>query len=128
MKLKVSEILNLESELYGLNATNEKGESQVIFKGLLNQPLSLKTKYHLNRAAKVLTAEKEVYQQTFKEAYEKISDGKDLTDESRKELEDKHRALLNSEVDVELDLSGVSIDDLDVSTEYNYINFLNLLG
>lgn len=112
MKLTIAQVLNVESELLGLQKDGKE-----VFKGLLSQPLSLKTKFYLNRIAKKLAQEKETYVELMKAAVE-------TGDE--KHIEETHKTLLSSEVEVDLDLSQISIDDLDVETEFNYVNFLSL--
>lgn len=135
-KMKVSEVLNIEAELQGMVMRKPDGSSEVIFKGLLNQPLPLKVKYHLNRFLKVIESEKETYRKSFNEILDEVNplDDKgvraEATEDQKKLIDEKHKELLDQEVEVDVtSLNQVSLDHFGMlQTEFNYPLLLNVIG
>lgn len=137
--LTLSEIYALEAELNGLSNT-QTGE--VLIKGLLNQPLSIKTKYWLTRLRDTVSSEKKSIDDLRNELIKKYGeedkegnfsipmfldkDSKERNpkfEEFNKELEE----LLNTEKELEHAIFGIELFD-SLETEENYGVFFKLIS
>jgi len=130
MKLTIADCLNLDIEIAGF--TNKDG--QILIKGLVNEPLNLKTKYWLNKLTTKLQVEKKAFNESrdalikdLGETHENGSvtipmqiDGKDNPNiiEFNKQAEE----LLNQEI--EIDVHKFSIDNFDFNSDSNYPTFM----
>ena len=130
MKLTIADCLNLEIEIAGF--TNNEGK--VLLKGLLNEPLNLKTKYWLNRLATKLQAEKKAFTESrdalIKEIGEAQEDGSySIPIKIGEELNPKYEVfnkqlqdLLDQEI--EIDVHKFSIESFDFDSDSNYPTFM----
>lgn len=138
-KLTLGELYGLDAELNGLSNT-QSGE--VLIKGLLNQPLPIKTKYWLTRLKDIVASEKKTVDDLRNELIKKYGteeeggnysipafldkEGKERNpsfDEFNKELEE----LLKTEK--ELEHAVFTIDMFEsLETEENYGIFFKLIS
>lgn len=139
IKFNVAEILTLDTELTG----SEK------FPGLLSQKLSLVTKYHLTKVAKITGEEKETFEKMrldlIKELGEESEDGKVSIPEietikgenGEPDTVQLHPSYIKFREQLEtlfvqekeLDQPNIKIEDLaSLETEGNYPAFFKLLG
>jgi hypothetical protein len=130
MKLTIADCLNLEIEIAGF----KNNEGKVLLKGLLNEPLNLKTKYWLNRLVTKLQAEKKAFNDSrdslIKELGEEQEDGSISIPMERDgkqnpnivEFNKQAEELLNQEI--EIDVHKFSIDNFDFDSDSNYPTFM----
>lgn len=137
MKQKVSDVLNIEAELQGMVMRKPDGSQEIVFKGLLTQPIPLKVKYHLNRFMKVVESEKETYRKSFNEIIDEVNPVNaetgvrpEATEDQKKTIDERHKELLNQEIDLNTEtLKHISLNDFGMlSTEFNYPFMLNIIG
>lgn len=135
MKLTIAEILNLEIELIGF----KNNENNIEIKGLLNEPLNLKTKYWLNKLLSKIESEKKAFNDSrnafIKELGEEQSDGnliipmtirekgKEITNPNYEKFNIQVNELLKQEI--EFDKILFKIDDFDFVSNSNYLLFMN---
>jgi hypothetical protein len=131
MKLTIADCLNLEIEIAGFK--NEQGE--ILLKGLLNEPLNLKTKYWLNKLLTKLQAEKKHFtesrdslirelgevQEDGSIAIPMLKDGEQNPNiiEFNKQAED----LLKQEIEIEI--NKFQIENFDFESDQNYPTFMS---
>jgi hypothetical protein len=130
MKLTIANCLNLEIEIAGF--TNAEGT--VLIKGLLNEPLNLKTKYWLNKLATKLQAEKKAFNDSrdalIKELGEAADDGSisipmqinDVVNPKYVEFTKQSEELLMQTI--EIDVNQFNIDNFDFKSDSNYPTFM----
>jgi len=130
MKLTIADCLNLEIEITGF----KNNEGKVLLKGLLNEPLNLKTKYWLNRLVTKLQAEKKAFNDSrdslIKELGEAQEDGSisiPMEKDGKQnpniiEFNKQAEELLNQEI--EIDVHKFSIDNFDFDSDSNYPTFM----
>jgi hypothetical protein len=106
-------VFNLIAEITGFS----EGKNEV--KGILNEDISLKTKYYVRELFKDLNKEKERVIESYREWAEKTGD----SDFSKFISENKEIA----NAKVTLKDCNVSIDDLDFKSEYHYPFFLSIV-
>jgi hypothetical protein len=130
MKLTIADCLNLEIEVSGF--TNNEGK--VLLKGLLNEPLNLKTKYWLNRLVTKLQVEKKAFNDSrdslIKQLGEVQKDGSvtipmEIKGKPNPKIIDFNKQtdeLINQEVEIEV--HKFSIDNFDFESDSNYPTFM----
>jgi hypothetical protein len=130
MKLTIANCLNLEIEIAGFTNT----EGTVLIKGLLNEPLNLKTKYWLNKLATKLQAEKKAFNDSrdalIKELGEAADDGSisipmqinDVVNPKYVEFTKQSEELLMQTI--EIDVHQFNIDNFDFKSDSNYPTFM----
>ena len=123
MKIILGSIFQLQAELAG-------GKSGSIeFKGLLNEPVTFKTKYNLQKLLKKVNAEIEEYRKALVDLYKEngaeeqdgnliLKEGDPAIEKVNKEVMD----LLSAEVNFEV---SFSIDDFDFNSESTYPVFMD---
>lgn len=130
MKLTIADCLNLEIEIAGF----KNNEGKVLLKGLLNEPLNLKTKYWLNRLVTKLQAEKKAFNDSrdsiIKELGEEQEDGS-ITIPYEVEGKENPKAIeFNKQTeellkqDVEIEVHKFSIENFDFESDSNYPTFM----
>ncbi len=67
MKLKLTEIYDLNFELNGMNVKTADGKVHQQSVGLLGQKISMKVKLYLQRLSKIVTEEAELLEKSMKE-------------------------------------------------------------
>jgi hypothetical protein len=131
MKLTIADCLNLEIEIAGFK--NEQGE--ILLKGLLNEPLNLKTKYWLNKLLTKLQAEKKHFTESrdslIRELGEVQEDGSIaipmLKDGEQNpnilEFNKQAEELLKQEIEIEI--NKFQIENFDFESDQNYPTFMS---
>lgn len=72
LQIKLEEVLKLEGELNGVTQKNNAtGETKILSKGLLNEKLSLSTKYHLLELTNQITEIKKTVDSLYEELLKK---------------------------------------------------------
>lgn len=135
MKLKLTEIYDLNFELNGMNVKTADGKVHQQSVGLLGQKISMKVKLYLQRLSKIVTEEAELLEKSMKELFDKYAEGEegkkivpeDKLEEYKKEQED----VLNIEKDIDvvnLWSGEITIESLaSIETNENYPIFLKLI-
>jgi hypothetical protein len=135
MKLKLTEIYDLNFELNGMNVKTADGKVHQQSVGLLGQKMSMKVKLYLQRLSKIVIEEAELLEKSMKELFDKYAEGEegkkivpaDKLEEFNKEQQD----VLNIEKDIDVQnlWSGeITIDSLaSIETNENYPIFLKLI-
>lgn len=114
-KLTLQELFNLSSEIEGVSIRNEKGESQIIVKGIMNHKLSIVLKYRLHKLIDAINQEKKI----FTDLRDNLD--KDLTTEARAAEIQKL-----AEQEIELEYPDLVIEDFEkLETEEYYGTFFN---
>lgn len=115
MKVSNINVLNLVNEIVGFKSS----DGSVSAKGILNEMISIKTKYHIKGLLKDLY----VYKDRFVEAYRDWCSENDSDDFMR--FISENQDLANAKVEV-VDCD-VSIDDLNFESEYPYPFFISIV-
>ncbi len=130
MEFTIAECLHLEAEINGHVDQNGK----VVIKGLLNEPLSLKTKYWILKMSKKLAAEKKAFTESrdaiIKALGEQKEDGSyqipvqidGKANENYLEFNRQLEEALNEKADIEFDL--FDIENFDFQSDSSYGLFL----
>ena len=128
MKIKLKDVVRLHEELNGV-AHPQTG--QVLLKGLLNQELHFKLKYHLTRLSKevevefeqLVNSEKELFKKHFGEG-EVVNSPEFRQSEEFLHYSNERFELFQEEIDFK-DFE-FSIDEFDFKTSDSYPGFIDL--
>lgn len=112
MKVTNSSVVALFNEIVGFNSEH------LAVKGLMNEMISLKTKYKLKNLLSELTKYRETLIEVYLDWVEK-NDGKDFNS-----FVVENSDLMSSEVEVRDPF--ISIEDLDFKSEYPYDYFISI--
>jgi hypothetical protein len=131
MKLTIEDCLNLEIEIAGFK--NEHGE--ILLKGLLNEPLNLKTKYWLNKLLTKLQSEKKHFTESrdslIKELGEVQEDGNILIPMLKDGEQNPNILEFNKQVqellkqEIEIKVNKFQIESFDFESDENYPTFMS---
>ena len=135
MKLKLTEIYDLNFELNGMNVKTADGKVHQQSVGLLGQKISMKVKLYLQRLNKIVAEEAELLEKSMKELFDKYAEGEEgkkvVPEDKREEYKKEQEDVLNIEKDIDVQnlWSGeITIDSLDsIETNENYPVFLKLI-
>jgi hypothetical protein len=146
IKLKLSEVYGLNAELKGLS-NQQTGE--IIQKGILDENLSIKTKYSLSKVSTQLVKEIESVEKLREEMIKKYGDGdkdgnyfipqriNEVIDEETKQVvsfdinpkfiqfQTEFESLLQEEI--EIDYTPISLDQIDIKSEINPLILFKLI-
>ena len=106
-------VLSLLNEISGFSY----GEKEV--KGIINEKISLKVKYHIRFLFKELSE----YKESFLEIYKEWAEKNESVDFQRFLIENEDVAMTK----VSLKDCPVTIDDLDFESEYHYPFFISIV-
>jgi len=130
MEFTIAECLHLEAEIND----HEDQNGKVVIKGLLNEPLSLKTKYWILKMSKKLASEKKAFTESrdaiIKALGEQKEDGSyqipvqidGKANENYLEFNRQLEEALNEKADIEFDL--FDIENFDFQSDSSYGLFL----
>ena len=135
MKLKLTEIYDLNFELNGMNVKTADGKVHQQSVGLLGQKISMKVKLYLQRLNKIVAEEAELLEKSMKELFNKYAEGEEgkkiVPEDKHIEYKKEQDDVLNIEKDIDVQnlWSGeITIDSLDsIETNENYPIFLKLI-
>lgn len=135
MKLKLTEIYDLNFELNGMNVKTADGKVHQQSVGLLGQKISMKVKLYLQRLNKIVAEEAELLEKSMKELFDKYAEGEEgnkiVPEDKREEYKKEQDDVLNMQKDIDVQnlWSGeITIDSLDsIETNENYPIFLKLI-
>ena len=135
MKLKLTEIYDLNFELNGMNVKTADGKVHQQSVGLLGQKISMKVKLYLQRLSKIVTEEAELLEKSMKELFDKYAEGEEgkkvVPADKREEYIKEQEDVLNIEKDIDVQnlWSGeITIESLaSIETNENYPIFLKLI-
>jgi hypothetical protein len=131
MKLTIADCLNLEIEIAGFK--NQEGE--ILLKGLLNEPLNLKTKYWLNKLLTKLQAEKKHFTESRDSLIRELGEVQEdrsiaipmLKDGEQNpniiEFNKQAEELLKQEIEIEI--NKFQIESFDFESDENYPTFMS---
>ena len=135
MKLKLTEIYDLNFELNGMNVRTADGKVHQQSVGLLGQKISMKVKLYLQRLNKIVAEEAELLEKSLKELFDKYAEGeegkKTIPADKLEEYKKEEKDVLNIEKDIDvvnLWSGEITIDSLSsIETNENYPIFLKLI-
>ena len=135
MKLKLTEIYDLNFELNGMNVKTADGKVHQQSVGLLGQKISMKVKLYLQRLNKIVAEEAELLEKSMKELFNKYAEGEEgkkvVPDDKREEYIKEQEEVLNIEKDIDvvnLWSGEITIESLaSIETNENYPIFLKLI-
>lgn len=135
MKLKLTEIYDLNFELNGMNVKTADGKVHQQSVGLLGQKISMKVKLYLQRLSKIVTEEAELLEKSMKELFDKYAEGEEgkkvVPADKREEYIKEQEEVLNIEKDIDvvnLWSGEITIESLaSIETNENYPIFLKLI-
>lgn len=135
MKLKLTEIYDLNFELNGMNVKTADGKVHQQSVGLLGQKISMKVKLYLQRLSKIVTEEAELLEKSMKELFDKYAEGEEgkkvVPADKREEYMKEQEEVLNIEKDIDvvnLWSGEITIESLaSIETNENYPIFLKLI-
>ena len=132
MELNLNEVTNLWHELNGYSVT-EEGKKKVLLKGFMQQKMSLKVKFYVNRLAKIVNEEVETLDKSRQELFGKYAKGekKEITGDDIKLFNADIMELMSAKKDINVTSlwsSDLTINDLaSIETEENYPIFYRLV-
>ena len=132
MELNLNEVTNLWHELNGYSVT-EEGKKKVLLKGFMQQKMSLKVKFYVNRLAKIVNEEVETLDKSRQELFDKYAKGekKEITGDDIKLFNADIMELMSAKKDINVTSlwsSDLTINDLaSIETEENYTIFYRLV-
>jgi hypothetical protein len=126
-KIKMSELFELEAEINGFK------DAKIQFRGLLNEPASMKIKYWLHKALRNIESEKKTFFKLRDELLEKYGEKDQAGYKISPEIKGKANTkfveyqknvmeLLNQEC--EIDLPVISIEEINFTSDYGYPSFM----
>lgn len=135
MKLKLTEIYDLNFELNGMNVKTADGKVHQQSVGLLGQKISMKVKLYLQRLNKIVAEEAELLEKSMKELFDKYAEGEEgkkvVPADKREEYIKEQEEVLNIEKDIDvvnLWSGEITIESLaSIETNENYPIFLKLI-
>ena len=135
MKLKLTEIYDLNFELNGMNVKTADGKVHQQSVGLLGQKISMKVKLYLQRLSKIVTEEAELLEKSMKELFDKYAEGEEgkkvVPADKQEEYKKEQEEVLNIEKDIDvvnLWSGEITIESLaSIETNENYPIFLKLI-
>lgn len=135
MKLKLTEIYDLNFELNGMSVKTPDGKVHQQSVGLLGQKISMKVKLYLQRLSKIVTEEAELLEKSMKELFDKYAEGEEgkkiIPADKREEYMKEQEEVLNIEKDIDvvnLWSGEITIESLaSIETNENYPIFLKLI-
>lgn len=135
MKLKLTEIYDLNFELNGMNVKTADGKVHQQSVGLLGQKISMKVKLYLQRLNKIVAEEAELLEKSMKELFDKYAEGEEgkkvVPADKQEEYKKEQEEVLNIEKDIDvvnLWSGEITIESLaSIETNENYPIFLKLI-
>lgn len=135
MKLKLTEIYDLNFELNGMNVKTADGKVHQQSVGLLGQKISMKVKLYLQRLNKIVAEEAELLEKSMKELFDKYAEGEEdkkiVPADKQEEYKKEQEEVLNIEKDIDvvnLWSGQITIESLaSIETNENYPIFLKLI-
>ena len=135
MKLKLTEIYDLNFELNGMNVKTADGKVHQQSVGLLGQKISMKVKLYLQRLSKIVTEEAELLEKSMKELFDKYAEGEEgkkiIPTDKLEEYKKEQEEVLNIEKDIDvvnLWSGEITIESLaSIETNENYPIFFKLI-
>lgn len=135
MKLKLTEIYDLNFELNGMNVKTADGKVHQQSVGLLGQKISMKVKLYLQRLSKIVAEEAELLEKSMKELFDKYAEGQEgkkvVPADKQEEYKKEQEEVLNIEKDIDvvnLWSGEITIESLaSIETNENYPIFLKLI-